>query len=169
MSDDPIMRVPTAFGRTISRLRDRGSLSNSGICKSSGIPVESLEKILRGESEPSLTEFFWIARALREEPAMLFIELISVWRGDGTDSLYKSRPSDFVRLYRLGYYHKAGDFREQERTYHSAVEATNFADRLNEQRAARGVALLGTLCIYVRMQCTHLIRKPGSGRTSNDE
>jgi hypothetical protein len=58
----------------------------------------------RGEREPSLTEFFRIASALGDPSGSLFIDLIVAWRADPTDHrLYKSRPSDFSRLYRLGF------------------------------------------------------------------
>ena len=90
-------------------------------------------------------------------------DVIASWRDDDADYwLHKGRPSDFVRLYRLGYRHKAGDFREQPRTYDSEAEAIHVASRLNEQRRSRGVRLLDTLCTYVRLDYTR-IRLEDSG------
>jgi transcriptional regulator with XRE-family HTH domain len=165
MSDDPIMRIPTALGRVIKRLRVGGGLSVETISKSCGLTVEEIEGIERGERETTLTEFFWLSRALREEPAILFTDVIAAWRGDGGDSaLYKSRPSEFARLYRLGYYHKAGDFREQDRTYVSEAAAIYVAAQLNEQRHARGVAKLDTITLYIRMGYSHFKWSPGDGK-----
>jgi transcriptional regulator with XRE-family HTH domain len=164
MSDDPIMRIPTALGRVIKRLRVAGELSVETISRSSGLTVEEINGIERGECETTLTEFFWLARALREEPAILFTDVIAAWRGDGGDSaLYKSRPSEFARLYRLGYCHKAGDFREQDRSYFSEAAAMHVAGKLNEQRHARGVAPFDTITLYIRMGYSHLTWNPGDG------
>jgi transcriptional regulator with XRE-family HTH domain len=151
MSDDPIMRVPDAFGKAFRRLLVEQRASIETIAKSSGLPKERLMELELGKVEPSLMEFFWIARAFRTEPVYLFLELISAWRGDNLDPLYKTRPSDFARLYRLGYYHKVGDFREQERTYGSEAQALHTARKLNEQRQQRHVRLLDTLTTYVRL------------------
>ena len=135
------------------------------ISKSSGLAVEEIDGIERGEREPAITEFFWLARALREEPAILFTDVIAAWQGDGGDSpLYKSRPSEFARLYRLGYYHKAGDFREQDRAYLSEAAAIYIAGQLNEQRHARGVARLDTITLYIRMGYSHFKWSPGDGK-----
>jgi transcriptional regulator with XRE-family HTH domain len=165
MSDDPIMRIPIALGRVIKRLRVARGLSVETISRSSGLTVEEINEIERGEQEATFTEFFWLARALREEPAILFTDVIAAWRGDGGDSaLYKSRPSEFARLYRLGYYHKAGDFREQDRTYFSEAAAMHVADKLNEQRRARGVTPLDTITLYIRMGYSHFTWNPGEGR-----
>ena len=87
--------------------------------------------------------------------------LISVWRADPIDTLYPSRPADFVRLFRLGFLHKPGDFRELPSAYHSVPEATHAAGKLNAQRHTRGVALLDTVCIYVRLDYVTL--RPDSG------
>jgi transcriptional regulator with XRE-family HTH domain len=165
MSDDPIMRIPIALGRVIQRLRIAGALSAETISRSSGLTVEEINGIERGEREATFTEFFWLARALREEPVILFTDVIAAWRGDGGDSpIYKSRPSEFARLYRLGYYHKAGDFREQDRAYLSKAAAIHVAGQLNEQRHARGVAKLDTITLYIRMGYSHFKWSPGDGK-----
>lgn len=65
--------------------------------------------------------------------------------------LHGSRSFDFVRLYRLGYHHKPGDFREQEKTYASASEAVQAAGKLNQPREQRGLGLFDTVCLYVRL------------------
>lgn len=89
---------------------------------------------------------------MRLPPAILFIDVIAAWRVDPTDyDVYKSRPSDFTRLFRLGYYHKPGDFREQDRPYNSIAEAEHAQVRLNEQRHLRGAAPLDTICTYARV------------------
>ena len=151
MSDDPIMRVPDAFGKAFRRLEIERQASIEAIAKSSGLPQELLRELELGKVDCSLMEFFWIARAFRTEPVYLFLELISAWRGDNLDPLYQTRPSDFARLYRLGYYHKVGDFREQDRVYGSEAEALHAAQKLNEQRRQRHVRLLDTLTTYVRL------------------
>jgi transcriptional regulator with XRE-family HTH domain len=165
MSDDPIMRIPIAFGRVVKRFRVAGGLSVETISRSSGLTVEEINGVERGERETTFTEFFWLARALREEPAILFTDVIAAWRGDGGDSaLYKSRPSEFARLYRLGYYHKAGDFREQDRIYLSEAAAMHVAGKLNEQRHVRGVAAFDTITLYIRMGYSHFTWNPAEGK-----
>jgi hypothetical protein len=115
-----------------------------------------------GEHEPTLTEFFDIADALGEPPAILVISLITEWRANPTgDTLYRSRASDFSRLYRLGYFHDARDFRELQRTYGSADEATAAARTLNTARHHRKLAPATTLTIYVRLGHTHFAWEPG--------
>jgi hypothetical protein len=118
----------------------------------------------RGEREPTLSEFFNISNALGEPPAILLISLIVQLRTDPTgDTLYKSRASDFTRLYRLGYFHDAPDFRELQRTFGSVDEATAAARRINAARHKRKLTPLSTLTIYVRLGHTHFAWDPETG------
>jgi transcriptional regulator with XRE-family HTH domain len=152
MSSDPLKRLPAAFGKVLKRRRIERKWTEEALAVAAGLSdAGEVIKLERGAREPTLTELFGIAQALADPPAILFIDIIAAWRGDSDDPLYKSRASDFERLYRLGYYHKPGDFREQGRTYGSVPEATRAAGTLNEQRHRRRVALLDTVCVYVRI------------------
>jgi hypothetical protein len=55
------------------------------------------------------------------------------------------------RLYRLGYYEGPGDFREQQRAFSMLDEATAAAATLNAVRHSKGVKILDTVSLYVRM------------------
>jgi transcriptional regulator with XRE-family HTH domain len=170
MSIDPIKRLPVAFGNLLKRLRVKLNLSQEGLAVAAGFPdTNAVVDIECGEREPTLTELFRIANALRMPQAILFVDVVAEWRNDPTDyGIYKTRASDFTRLYRLGYQHKPADFREQDRTYGSVAEAINFADRLNKQRHDRKVALLDTVCIYIRMGYTSFRWMPDSDKDTNE-
>ena len=136
------------------------------LAAAAGLSANEIASLECGDYGPTLKDFFRIANALGEEPAILFIDVVATWRGDDADRLlYPSRPSSFERLYRLGYHHRIGDFREQERTYGSVAEATHNADRLNKQRHERGVKLLDTVTTYVRMESA-LLRVPEANSES---
>jgi transcriptional regulator with XRE-family HTH domain len=153
MSADPIQKLPAAFGKVLARFRIKRNLTQEEFAVAADLSgADDLIKFERGKRDPTLTEFFRIARAFGDHPGILFIDVIAAWRADPVGGeLYKPRLSDFSKLYRLGYWHKTGDFREQERTYDSFAQAADIAARLNKQRRARGVKLLDTVCIYIRM------------------
>jgi len=73
-----------------------------------------------------------------------------------------------MRLFRLGYHHKPGDFRELGTSYYSVPEAAHAAGKLNGERHARRVALLDTICVYVRLDYVS-IRSSGSGQGRHHE
>ena len=161
-TDDPITRLPAAFGDVLVRRRNERKRTVEALAAATGLSAVEIASLERGAYGPTLKDFFRIASALGEEPAILFIDVMAAWRGDDADrSLYPSRPSGFERLYRLGYHHKIGDFREQERTYGSVAEATHTADRLNKQRHERGVRLLDTVTTYIRMEYVKFSWRPG--------
>ena len=152
MNADPIKRLPGAFGKLLTRLRVEQRLTQEEFAVAAGLSdAAAVAKMEKGAREPSLTELFKIANALRSPPAILFVDVIAAWRADPADSLHKTRASDFTRLFRLGYHHKPGDFRELSTTYYSVAEATHAAGKLNAQRYTRGVALLDTVCVYIRL------------------
>jgi hypothetical protein len=150
MSTDPISRLPEAFGSLLTRRCESWTVER--FAAATGPSIADAMSMASGQREPTLTELFRIASALGDQPTILLTDVIAAWR-----------PSDFVRLYRLGYRHKAGDFREQPRTYESEAEAIHVASGLNEQRHARGASLLDTLCTYVRLDFMS-IRQEDSGR-----
>jgi transcriptional regulator with XRE-family HTH domain len=162
MSADPFeRRLPEAFGRVLTRRRIERNMTPEALAvRAHLIDTKAVSIFERGDAPPTLTEFFKIAEALGEQPGFLFVDVVAEWRGDGTDPSHKTRPSDFERLFRLGYYHKIGDFREQDKAYSSMAEATGMAERLNQQRHERRVALLDTVCIYVRMAYVHFKWEP---------
>jgi transcriptional regulator with XRE-family HTH domain len=166
MSADPFeTRVPDAFSRVLIRHRMDRKMTHEALAKRAGlVDPKAVEIFERGEAPPTLTEFFKLAAALGEEPGFLFIDVIDEWRREVGD-IYRTRPSDFARLFRLGYYHKPGDFRELDRAYGSMAEATGTAERLNQQRHERRVALLDTVCIYVRMGYVNFRWEPGAKET----
>ena len=162
MNTDPIERLPAAFGDVLVRHRNERKRTVEALAAATGLSVTEIVSLECGNYGPTLKDFFRIAKALSEDPASLFIDVVAEWRGDDADrSLYPSRASNFERLYRLGYHHKIGDFREQEKTYGSIAEATHTAERLNKQRHERGVKLLDTVTTYVRMGYVKFNWQPG--------
>jgi len=167
MSADPFeTRLTEAFSRVLVRRRIERNMTPEALAvKADLVDTKAVSMFERGDAPPTLTEFFKLAEALGEQPAFLLVDVVAEWRGDGTDPFHKTRPSDFERLFRLGYYHKIGDFREQDKAYLSMAEATGTAERLNQQRHERRVALLDTACIYVRMGYAHFRWEPAAKDT----
>lgn len=163
MSGDPIERLPIAFGRVLARLRSVKPGTALAVAGSAGLTEDEVIETEQGEREPSLTEFFRIARALGDPPTILLIDVITAWLD--ADPLHATRAADFVRLFRLGYHHKPGDFRELGASYYSVPEAAHAAGKLNGQRYARGVALIDTICVYVRLDYVSLRSDIGQGAT----
>lgn len=152
MSDDPLLRLLPAFGTLLIQHRVKRNWTVETLAASIQLSDVEVKRMERGEYGPTLPEFFRIARALGEEPVILLIDLITAWRTDPTDyRLYKSRASDLDKLYRLGYYHDPGDFRELPRTYGLLGQATAAAKELNRTRRSKRLPLLDTVLIYVRL------------------
>jgi transcriptional regulator with XRE-family HTH domain len=162
MSGDPIERLPTAFGRVLARRRSAKPGTSLALAGAVGLTENKVIAMERGQREPVLTEFFRIARALGDPPTILLIDVITTWLD--ADTLHATRAADFTRLYRLGYHHKPGDFRELGASYYSVPEAAHAAGKLNGQRHARGVALIDTICVYVRLDYVSLGSDSGQGR-----
>ena len=157
MSADPhYWRLFAAFGEVLVRLRRERQWDAYALGRVAGLTDGDIIGLERGDYGPTLTDFFRFAIALGKEPTILLIDLINAWRADPADTLHPSRPSDFARLFRLGYHHKPGDFRELSTPYYSIFEATPAAAKLNAQRHTRGVALLDTVCVYVRLDYVSL-------------
>jgi transcriptional regulator with XRE-family HTH domain len=161
MSTDPLMRLVPAFGDILARCRTKRNWTLDALAGASGLSRTEIRSMEAGDYGPSLFEFFRIAEALGEQPVMMLVDVVAAWRADPTDTLQGARPSDFVRLMRLGYHHRPGDFRELPSAYYSVAEATHAAGRLNAQRHTRGVALLDTVCVYVRLDSVSL--RPDDG------
>jgi hypothetical protein len=79
------------------------------------------------------------------------LDLITAWHADPTEYVPQSRESDFARVYRLGYHHSPGDFRELPRTYGLISQAHWAANALNVMRRKKSMPLLDTVLIYVRL------------------
>jgi transcriptional regulator with XRE-family HTH domain len=165
MNADPLLRLVPVFGDVLLRCRTKRNWTLDVLADASGLSRTEIRGMEAGDYGPSLMEFFRIAEALGEQPVMLLVDVVSAWRADPTDTLYNFRPSDFARLFRLGYHHKPGDFRELPTAYYSVAESTHAAAKLNAQRHTRGVALLDTVCIYVRLDYVSL-RSDGGRRTA---
>jgi transcriptional regulator with XRE-family HTH domain len=163
MSTDPLSRLLPAFGEVLVRRRTKQQLTIEALATATGLSGPAIASIERGVYSPTLLDVFRIASALGEEPAMLLVDIIEAWRADPRDSSHQSRPADCVRLFRLGYHHKPGDFRELVPMYHSVPEATHAAGILNAQRHTRGVALLDTVTVYVRLSYVALRPENGGG------
>lgn len=165
MSHDPIEMLPIAFGRVLTRRRDASRRTPLDLARSVGLTENEVLEMQRGQREPTLREIFSIARTFGEPAPMLLIDVMTAWWG-GADAPRVTRPSDFVRLMRLGYHHQPQDFRELSRSYYSVPEATHAAGILNGQRLARGVALLDTVTVYVRLDYVSL--RPDEARCHHD-
>jgi hypothetical protein len=116
-----------------------------------------------GSYSPVLLDLFRIARALGVAPTILLCDVIAAWRADPVETLHRAH--GFARLFRLGYHDKSSDFRELATTYDSVAEATSTAVTLNAQRRACGVAVLDTVCIYLRLDHVSLRSDSGEGAT----
>lgn len=156
MSTDPLLRLLPAFGDVLVRHRDQRHMTVDALATAAGLCVAEVKGLERGEYGPTLKDVFRLASALAEEPLMLLVDVVADWRTDQTDTLHQSRPSDFPRLFRLGYHHKPGDFRELPSAYYSVAESTHAAAKLNAQRHSRGAALLDTVTVYVRLDYINL-------------
>lgn len=111
-----------------------------------------------GDFSPALEDFFRFASRIGQDPILMFIDLVAEWRREPTASmgLYKTRATDFARLYRLGYHEDIGDFRELPATYGAEYLALQDAETLNIKRAARTRKArkqkpIDTLVTYVRV------------------
>jgi transcriptional regulator with XRE-family HTH domain len=153
MSNDPMDRIPVAFGDLLIRLRAQRNLSQEAFAISAGLSdVAVVNSMEAGQREPTLTEFFRIANALRSLPEILLVDVVAQWRYDPADiGLYKSRVSDLSKLFRLGYFSHPGNFHELPRTYTHIDEAIAAATTLNATRRSRRLPLLDTVLIYVRL------------------
>lgn len=163
MSGDPVERLPEAFGRVLARYRSERKLTAEALATAAGLSGMEVKSLEHGSYPPTLKDLFRIARAFGEQPTIMLCHVISAWRADPTDILHQSRPSEFSRLFRLGYHHKPGDFRELFTSYYSVAEAAHAAGILNAQRHSRGVALLDTVAEYVRLNSVSLRPEAGSG------
>ena len=164
MTNDPIKRVRIAFARALAHHRLKKNLTTGMVADAGGFSVSQIEGWENKDkaSEPGVTDFFRLAWALGIDPTILFIDMITEWRWDPTDiGLYKSRVSDLTKLYRLGYFHDPGDFRELPATYSLLDLATDAAGELNIQRQKLRKPPLDTVCIYVRLGQIWLDLKPG--------
>jgi transcriptional regulator with XRE-family HTH domain len=151
MSIEPMERLYKAFGNVLVRRRRERKWTAYALATAAGMSESEVIGLELGEYGPTLKDFFRIANAFGEEPTILFIGVVAAWRGDSNDPLYKSRATDFTRIYRLGYYHDHGDFRELPRAYGHMDEATGAARTLNAARQSKGLPPLNTVLIYVRL------------------
>ena len=152
MSTDPIDRLPSAFGSVLERLRRERGWDAEALANAADLSPREIQGIEGGTHIPTLLGFFRLAIALGESPVILLTEVITQWRADPANhGLYRSRPADLTRLYRLGYFHNPGDFRELPRTYELMDQATGAVRSLNASRRAKSLPPLNTICIYVRV------------------
>ena len=93
----------------------------------------------------------WFAQALSIDPILLFVDFVTTWRANPSDrGLVKSRPSDLVRLYRLGYSIDPGDFRELPAVYGTDKLALCAAAGFNVTRSAKAKPRIEAVLTYVR-------------------
>jgi transcriptional regulator with XRE-family HTH domain len=153
MSEDPILRLPLAFGKLLRRRRNEFRLTAEAFARAARLPdAITISRMETGEREPTLTELFRIADALHTQPAFLFADIIAEWRRDPTDLMpHMTRASDFVRLYRLGYHCSPGDFRELAQAYGGMDQATGAARTLSIARREKGLIPPDTVLIYARL------------------
>ena len=152
MNADPITRLPMAFGNVLERLRRERGWDAEALANAANLSPREVQGMEGGTHIPTLLGFFRLAIALGESPVILLAEVVSAWRADPSDhGLYKSRPSDLARLYRLGYFHDPGDFRELPQVYESQDHATADARKLKVLRGNLKVAPPDAVTIYVRV------------------
>ena len=154
MNTDLHDTLRVAFEEVLLRHRREPNLTTDALAVATDLFIgsELITGFERGEYGPTLTDFFRIALALRLDPVLLFVDLVTAWRTNPADyGLVKSRPSDLVRLYRLGYSIDPGDFRELPAVYGTEELALHAATGLNVTRVARGQPRVDALLTYVRL------------------
>lgn len=152
MSTDPIDRLPSAVGSVLERFRRERNWDAATLANASDVSPLEILGVEAGTHIPTLLGFFRLATALGESPVILLTEVIAKWRADSADhGLYRSRPSDLARLYRLGYFHDPGDFRELPGTYTAIDHATTDARKISAARIGKDKPPIDTLTIYVRV------------------
>ena len=152
MSNNPIDRVRIALSKALAYHRVKKNMTIKMVADAGELFESKIELWENAVTAPDVTELFRLASALGIDPAILFIDIVTEWRRDPTDiGLYKSRASDFAKLYRLGYYVDPGDFREIPRTYGVIEEAVRSARKLNATRHSKRLPLLDTVLTYVRL------------------
>ena len=152
MTPDPFKLLPEVFGDVLSRLLHERNWNADALTNATGLSTRWIRSLQAGAVGPDLRDFLQLATGLEVPPVVLLIEVIGALRADPNDhGLYKSRPSDLARLYRLGYFHDPGDFRELSQVYGSLDHATADARKINVVRINKGVAPIDTLTIYVRV------------------
>jgi transcriptional regulator with XRE-family HTH domain len=165
MNTDLHDTLRVAFGEVLLRHRRERNLTTDALAVATDLFIgsELITGFERGEYEPTLTDFFRIALALRLDPVLLFVDLVTAWRTNPADyGLVKSRPSDLVRLYRLGYSIDPGDFRELPAVYGTEELALHAATGLNVTRVARGQPRVDALLTYVRLAWSGIPRLRGA-------
>ena len=154
MSAGSFNRLRAAFGEVVLRHRLKRKLSAQALADASGLSINSdiIIGLESGDLGPRLTDFFQFAQALRIDPVLLFVDLVTAWRTNPLDrGLVKSRPSDLMRLYRLGYSIDPGEFRELSTVYGTEELALHAAAGLNITRVAKGQPGIDALVTYVRL------------------
>ena len=155
MSADPLLRLPSAVGNVLVRIRHVRNWSAEALANASGLSLLEIRSIEAGQQIPTLQGFFRIAAGLGESPLILLTEVISAWRMDPSEyGLYKARPSDFDRLYRLGYFLDLADFRELSRAYDSIDQAVKGA------RNIQGKQRVDLITTYIRVGYVHVDSTP---------
>ena len=153
MNTDPISRLPATFGALLNKLRVGQRIDAVEFATAARLTsAEKLASMERGDAEPTLTEFFRIAGVLNEPPAILLVDLITNWREEPEFGyLYRPRPGDFARLFRLGCYELSAEFHELVKPYGSINDAMSVSRALNSTRSRRRQPLLDHITIYVRL------------------
>ena len=154
MSTDPYVRFREVFGDVVARKRrERNWTAEELATACRRLSSDEIRNLEAGNWIPTFRDFFHLAVGLQESPVILFSEIISAWRQtDPCDyGLYKSRPSDLTRLYRLGYFHDPGDFRELPKAYGHMDQTTDAVRSLNASRRAQSLPPLNTVLIYLRV------------------
>ena len=150
--NDPILRLPAAFGKTVRQQRIGRKLTQEVFSRAAELTEFAVENIELGRRQPTLREIFTIAEALRTKPAMLLADVTHEWHRDPSDiGYYKTRPSDIAWLYTLGYHKDYGDFRELPKVYGSVDQAKDSARTLNVTRKSKGLPLIDNVLTYVKL------------------
>ena len=162
MSADPFLRFRDVFGDVVARKRRERNWTAEELANACRrLSSEEIRNLEAGNCIPTFRDFFHLAVGLQEPPVILFSEVINAWYTDAADyGLYKSRPSDMVRLHRLGYFHDPGDFRELPRVYYSLDHATADARRINVTRINRCDVPINFLTFYLRVGYIQVDPKP---------
>lgn len=88
MSDDPVPRLPKAFGNLLSRwLRSERRLTYQEAAAALDLPCHAVIEMECGRREPTLRQIFKLAAALGDPPAILLDNILSEWIDDLSEQI----------------------------------------------------------------------------------
>jgi transcriptional regulator with XRE-family HTH domain len=145
-----IKHLPQGFGRALSHFRSK-QLSIETLARSSGLRVDEIIRMERGEREPSLSEFLRLALALNVAPGRLFNRAVAEWPDDPDSGppFYRSS-AHCPRLFRLAWITGRRVIHESRKAFETIDEAARASVGLNAIRERQRLPPLIGVGVYIR-------------------